>query len=63
MSPCSALLDTLLSSNLGPSGIWHEPLANGLSLLAVGAPIWLLHWRNVQGRAERTDATGAAEQR
>jgi hypothetical protein len=57
----NALIDTLFNWSLGPSVIWHEPLANGLSLLLVGAPIWLLHWRGVQQRAERTDAEGAAE--
>jgi hypothetical protein len=57
----NALIDTLFNWSLGPSGIWHEPLANGLSLLLVGAPIWAMHWRSVQSRAERTDAEGAAE--
>lgn len=56
-----ALLDMLLNWTLGSSGIWHEPLANGLSLLAVGAPIWSLHWRGVQQIAARADAQGAAE--
>lgn len=40
---------------------WIEPLATGLSLLAVGAPIWSLHWQTVQTQARRTDTPGAQE--
>lgn len=56
-----ALLDTLLTGLSGSLNIWHEPLANGLSLLAVGAPIWSLHWRSVQRIAGQADAAGSAE--
>jgi hypothetical protein len=42
-----ALIDTWLDAG-AVGGIWHEPLANGLALIAVGAPIWALHWRSVQ---------------
>jgi hypothetical protein len=56
-----ALLDTLLTGLAGPVNIWHEPLANGLSLLAVGAPIWALHWRSVQRVAGQADAAGRDE--
>jgi hypothetical protein len=56
-----ALLDTLLTGLQGPTYVWHEPLANGLSLLAVGAPIWVLHWRSVQRVALQTNAAGSAE--
>ncbi len=56
-----ALLDTLLTGLSGPADIWHEPLANGLSLLAVGAPIWALHWRSVQHVAGQANAAGSAE--
>jgi hypothetical protein len=56
-----ALLDTLLTGLSGPVTIWHEPLANGLSLLAVGAPIWALHWRTVQRIATEPGAAGSAE--
>lgn len=56
-----ALLDTLLNWELGQGGIWHQPLANGLSLLAVGGPIWSFHWRGVQQIAARADAQGATE--
>jgi hypothetical protein len=51
--------------NLGPDfGVglfWQELLANGLSLLAVGAPIWAYHWRSAQAEAHRLDAAGQAE--
>ena len=56
-----ALLDTFLTGMSGPADIWHEPLANGLSLLAVGAPIWALHWRSVQHVAGQATAAGSAE--
>ena len=56
-----ALLDTLLTGMSGSGDIWHEPLANGLSLLAVGAPIWALHWRSVQHVARQANAAGSAE--
>lgn len=55
------LLDLLLSRGASSGGLWHEPLANGLSLLAVGAPIWALHWRSAQAVATRADAAGDAE--
>lgn len=42
-------------------GLWVEPLASGLSLLAVGAPVWAYHWRVVQTIARRDDRTGQAE--
>ncbi len=56
-----ALLDTVLTGLAGPTDIWHEPLANGLSLLAVGAPIWALHWRSVQRVAGQANEQGSAE--
>ncbi len=56
-----ALLDALLTGMDSPGDIWHEPLANGLSLLAVGAPIWALHWRSVQHVAGQASAAGSAE--
>lgn len=37
--------------------------ANGLSLLAVGAPVWVIHWRAVQRAAEGEAATARAERR
>lgn len=38
-----------------------EQLASGLSLLAVGAPVWALHWRTVQQVAYAEGALAAAE--
>jgi len=58
----NALIDALLRSAPDAFGmIWHEPLANGVSLLAVGAPVWALHWQAVQRVARSADAAGAAE--
>ncbi len=45
----------------GIAALWVRPLANGLSLLAIGAPIWSYHWRVVQSVARRIDAAGLAE--
>lgn len=57
------VLDVVGISGLTTSGgrVWVDPLANGLSLLAVGAPIWAAHWRTVQQVARRDDAGGLAE--
>jgi len=49
-----ALLGSWLTGDL-----WDDPLATGLSLLAVGAPVWTLFWRRVQSIAET--AEGAQE--
>lgn len=40
-----------------------DQAANGLSLLAVGAPVWVIHWRIVQRAAEGDEATARAERR
>jgi hypothetical protein len=53
-----ALLDRVLVTD---GGFWIEPLATGLSLLAVGAPIWSLHWRAAQAGARQPTAEGAQE--
>lgn len=37
--------------------------ANGLSLLAVGAPVWVIHWRRVQRAAEGEATAAQAERR
>ncbi len=56
------LLDILIPAQTSVSGpFWAEQLANGLSLLAVGAPVWAFHWRTVQSVARRPDAVGEAE--
>ncbi len=58
----NALIDALLRSTPDAIGaIWHQPLANGVSLLAVGAPVWAFHWQAVQRVARSTDAAGHAE--
>ena len=51
-----ALIDAAMVGDL-----WREPLANGIALLAIGAPIWTIFWRRVQSIAERNDAAGADE--
>ena len=56
------LLDVLTPAETVLSGpFWAKQLANGLSLLAVGAPVWALHWRTVQSVARQPDADGQAE--
>ena len=56
------VLDTLLTADdLKDSLIWKRPLATGLSLLAVGAPVWALHWRTVQSQARAATPDGAEE--
>jgi len=56
-----AVIDALLTTSNGFGDVWHEPLANGLSLLVVGTPIWALHWRAVQHRASLDNEAGDAE--
>jgi hypothetical protein len=56
------LLDMLLTGNsVVGTQIWQTPLATGLSLVAVGAPVWAVHWRRVQATAQETGEAGAAE--
>jgi hypothetical protein len=54
-------LDWLLVVGPREGHFWAEPLATGLSLLAVGAPIWLVHWRTAQLQARRQNAQGLEE--
>lgn len=54
-------LDRLLVPAQANSDFWIEGLAQGLSLLIVGAPVWAFHWRAVEQVARRTDETGRAE--
>lgn len=59
-----AILDTLLAQGrvvAGSARIWVYPLANGLSLLAVGAPVWAYHWRSADTLARRIDRVGQEE--
>lgn len=51
-----ALIDAALVGEL-----WQEPLTNGVALLAVGVPVWMIFWRKAQAAAEQNDAIGAAE--
>jgi hypothetical protein len=56
------LLDLgLRSARAVDDRFWANPLATGLSLLAVGAPIWAYHWQRMQRVARRDDAAGQAE--
>jgi hypothetical protein len=58
-----ALLDWLVIGNDALSaGFRSEQLANGISMLAVGAPVWALHWRAVQ-RVARTEGSLAQAER
>ena len=57
----SALIDW--GYGTGSRDLWLEPLATGLSLLTVGAPVWSIHWRSVQAVARQVDTTGAEERR
>ncbi|MCS6825698.1 MAG: DUF5671 domain-containing protein [Caldilinea sp.] len=54
------LLHALIDAAL-VGGVWREPLANGVALLAVGAPVWVIFWRRAQSIAERDDAAGLVE--
>ena len=56
-----AVLDVLLNADSTFGAIWHEPLANGLSLLVIGVPIWALHWRAVQHIARQDSPAGESE--
>ncbi len=59
------VVQAVLDIALGQGGVgdhfWADPLATGLSLLAVGAPIWAYHWQVMQRVARRDDPTGQAE--
>lgn len=56
------ILDWLTGQNLvAGEGFWITPLSWGLSLLAVGAPIWAFHWQVSQRIARREDEIGRAE--
>ena len=60
-----ALVDRLFtdSTAITAGRVWVDSLATGLSLLAVGAPIWVINWRRVQTVAKRADQAGADERR
>lgn len=41
--------------------LWIDPLATGLSLLAVGLPLWITRWRLLQAAAHTPGRNGEAE--
>ncbi len=58
----SALLDYLfIGGESVEKGFRAYQLSSGLSLIAVGAPVWSLHWRTSQRTALRDNETGRAE--
>jgi hypothetical protein len=57
-----ALLDWLVvGSDALSRGFRAEQLANGISMLAVGAPVWAIHWRAVQNVARAQGPSAQAE--
>jgi hypothetical protein len=57
-----ALLDWLvMGSDALSRGFHAEQLANGISMIAVGAPVWALHWRAVQRVARAQGPSAQAE--
>jgi len=56
-----AFFDRLLVTTSPSDGFWVDLLAVGLSLLAVGAPVWSMHWRTAQNLARQTTVAGAQE--
>lgn len=58
----SALLDYLfIGGQSVEKGFRAYQLSSGLSLIAVGAPVWSLHWRTTQRIAQQDNETGRAE--
>ena len=58
----SALLDYLfIGAQSVEKGFRAHQLSSGLSLIAVGAPVWSLHWRTTQRTAIQDNETGRAE--
>ena len=57
-----ALLDYIfIGAASVEKGFRAHQLATGLSLIAVGAPVWSLHWRTTQRAAVQDNETGRAE--
>lgn len=57
-----ALLDlAIIGSASVEEGFRAQQFASGVSLIAVGAPVWALHWRTAQRVAEKDDESGRAE--
>ena len=57
------LLDWLVVGDWSLDEFRAGQAANGLSLLVVGAPVWVIHWRTVQRAAEGEAAAAQAERR
>ncbi len=50
----ATLLDTLLEASIPPSlTTWRDVLSFALTLIAVGLPLWLLHWKPQPVQGER----------
>ena len=57
-----ALLDlAIIGSTSVEEGFRAHQFASGVSLIAVGAPVWSLHWRTAQRVAEQDNEAGRAE--
>ena len=57
-----ALLDLAIIGGASvEEGFRAHQFASGVSLIAVGAPVWSLHWRTAQRVAEKDDESGRAE--
>ena len=57
-----ALLDIAIIGGVSAEkGFRAHQLASGVSLIAVGAPVWSLHWRTAQRVAEQDNEAGRAE--
>ena len=56
------LLDlAIIGGTSAEKGFRAHQLASGVSLIAVGAPVWSLHWRTAQRVAEQDNEAGRAE--
>lgn len=55
------LLDATLVPDILDTGLRARQAANGISLAAVGLPVWGLHWRTVQRMARLPDERGLRE--
>ena len=60
-----SLIDATFGAQAGvkTGRLWVEPLATGLSLAAVGLPVWLVQWRQIRRAAAGDDPASAAERR
>lgn len=57
-----ALLDlAIIGSASVEEGFRAHQFSSGVSLIAVGAPVWSLHWRTAQRAAEQDNEAGRAE--